>query len=227
MISELTGIPRATVHDWRLGLHSNRRRTDVACEHDPEDLDPEQYAYLLGMHLGDGCISAHPRGVFRLRIACDSKYPEIIAAVGVRDGIGPRPRTRKRCAEGRPLVEVNLYWKHWPCLFPQHKPGLKWQRPIVLAGWQEAIVEREREAFVRGLIDSDGCRITARYREKSGKERRYGRYVFSNRNEDIHRLFTDSLDALDVHWTRANFKDVAVARQRDVWKMDNFIGPKA
>jgi hypothetical protein len=46
-------------------------------------------------------------------------------------------------------------------------------------------------------------------------------------NEQIHTLFTDSLDALGIHWTRANFKDTAVARQRDVRRLDEFIGPKA
>ena len=27
-------------------------------------------------------------------------------------------------------------WKHWPCLFPQHGPGRKHERPIVLEDWQ-------------------------------------------------------------------------------------------
>ena len=36
--------------------------------------------HLLGLYLGDGCISAHARGVYRLRIVLDVKYPGIIAA---------------------------------------------------------------------------------------------------------------------------------------------------
>ena len=55
---------------------------------------------------------------------------------------------------------------------------------------------------------------------------RYGRYIFSNRSEQIHELFTDTLDTLGLHWTRANFKDTAVARQRDVHRLDHYIGPK-
>jgi hypothetical protein len=27
------------------------------------------------MYLGDGCLSAHPRGVFKLRISLDARYP--------------------------------------------------------------------------------------------------------------------------------------------------------
>jgi hypothetical protein len=34
--------------------------------------------YLLGLYLGDGCISAHPRGVYRLRITLDLRYPGIV-----------------------------------------------------------------------------------------------------------------------------------------------------
>src|SRR4051812_45522829 len=54
-------------------------------------------------------------------------------------------------------VEVAMYWKHWPVLFPQHAPGRKCDRTIELAKWQRAIIERERHAFLGGLIDSDGC----------------------------------------------------------------------
>jgi len=38
----------------------------------------------------------------------------------------------------------------WPCLFPQHGPGRKHERKIELAPWQEAIVDREPEQFIRG-----------------------------------------------------------------------------
>jgi len=41
---------------------------------------PRAYVYLLGLHLGDGCISAHPRRVYRLRLFFDARYPEILDA---------------------------------------------------------------------------------------------------------------------------------------------------
>jgi hypothetical protein len=223
IISDLTGVPRTTVRDWRRGKLAAvyGRPAD-----DPSRIPPEPYAYLLGIYLGDGSLSALPRAVWKLRVSCDAKYPAIIDAIAYamsavrgrgQAGIYPRPG---RC------VEVAMYWKAWPRLFPQHGPGPKWKRRIELADWQQAIVEQQREAFLCGLIDSDGCRITAHYREKNGVRRQYGRYVFSNRSEDIHRLFTDSLDALEIHWTRANRKDTAVARQRDVRELDRFIGFK-
>jgi hypothetical protein len=60
-----------------------RRKRDDGCvecggaAHHFEHL-PRAYAYVLGLYLGDGCISSHPRGVYRLRITLDAVYPRII-----------------------------------------------------------------------------------------------------------------------------------------------------
>jgi hypothetical protein len=62
---------RSTIRDW-----SHGRVPAAAGEGDCEDhvalLEAGAYAYLLGMYLGDGCISEHPRGVQRLRITLDA-----------------------------------------------------------------------------------------------------------------------------------------------------------
>jgi hypothetical protein len=47
-------------------------------EHDPAALPAATYSYLLGLYLGDGCISRFPR-TYRLRVALGSKYPNIIS----------------------------------------------------------------------------------------------------------------------------------------------------
>jgi hypothetical protein len=68
----------------------------------------------------DGCIAAHPRGVFRLRIVCADAYPELIGDE-VRDGaVLPNKVTQVRRVG---CTEVTAYSKHWPCLFPA------WARP--------------------------------------------------------------------------------------------------
>ncbi|MET0698084.1 MAG: hypothetical protein ABWY93_00340 [Mycobacterium sp.] len=96
-----------------------------------------------------------------MRITLDKKYPGIIAAartaidaVLARKAAGVYPR-RYGC------VDVASYSKHWPCLFPQHGPGKKHDRLIRLEPWQQALVDQATEDFVRGLIDSDGCRVVA------------------------------------------------------------------
>ena len=43
--------------------------------------------------------------------------------------------------------------------FPQHGPGRKHLRSIVLADWQLELTHAHPGSLVRGLIDSDGCRV--------------------------------------------------------------------
>ncbi|WP_236950032.1 LAGLIDADG family homing endonuclease [Mycobacterium sp. MS1601] len=110
---------------------------------------------------------------------------------------------------------------HWPCLFPQHGPGRKHLRPITLAPWQVAIVEHEPEQFVRGLIESDGCRVVANDRGVASV-----RYHFTNHSADIRGLFCWALDLLGIHWTQNSRYMIAVYRKADTARLDGFIGPK-
>jgi len=118
-------------------------------------------------------------------------------------------------------VEVSMYSNHWICFFPQHAPGRKHERSIRLVAWQDEVVQRETQAFIRGLIHSDGCRIVARDRGV-----RSVRYHFSNRSEDIKGLFCAALDRLQIHWTRPSDRQIAIYRKADVRRLDEFIGPK-
>src|SRR5215212_5924574 len=79
-VSRRLGVPRATIRMWRIGRIPKRRhsRCDVCVGH-PTKLPPPSYCYLLGLYLGDGCISQHPR-TYRIRIVLDAKYPDIIRA---------------------------------------------------------------------------------------------------------------------------------------------------
>ncbi len=115
-----------------------------------------EYAALLGFYLGDGCISTHGAHT-HLRVSCDAKRPDIIATVTRLIGdLHPAGRVFHVRAPGVIVVQGN--WKHWPCLFPQHGPGRKHDRPIVLESWQQEIVRQFPADFLRGLFHSDGCR---------------------------------------------------------------------
>jgi hypothetical protein len=106
-------------------------------------------------------------------------------------------------------------------LFPQHGRGKKHERAIHLLGWQDELVGQHRCAFVRGLIESDGCRVVANDRGVASI-----RYHFSNRSEDIKRLYCESLDALGIQWTRPCSKQIAVYRKSSTARLDEFVGPK-
>lgn len=234
-IARRTGIPRATVRDWlagrvplRAASHTHSCRTCGAPAHAFTDLPPA-YVYLLGLYLGDGCISAHRRAVYRLRVNLDLRYPGIVdaceAAIRV---INPGRRVhrlnRRSNYTQRPEyshVEVSSYSKAWPCLFPQHGPGRKHHRPIELAGWQQQLVAQHPEHLLRGLVHSDGCRFI-----NTGRKWRHPRYSFSNRSEDILNIFRAACDLMGLHWTTAGHT-VYVSRKADVAVLDGFIGPKA
>ena len=156
-IARRTGIPRTTVRDWlRLPIFVEPTRlADVPTP------PAAEYAYLLGMYLGDGYIS-HDRRCHRLRIATDAVYPAIIAECArAMQAVVPQNRVAvRRRKDGSRTVDVSAYSKAWPSLFPQHGAGRKHERRIALADWQQRIVEDEPEMFLRGLIHSDGCRVS-------------------------------------------------------------------
>lgn len=93
--------------------------------------------------------------------------------------------------------------------------------PILLTDWQRSIVEHHPEAFLRGLIHSDGCRDVNRV-----KQYEYPSYGFTNTSQDIMRCFTDACDQIGVRWRRSNFKNVAITQRPSVALLDTFIGPK-
>jgi hypothetical protein len=184
-------------------------------------LEESAYAYLLGLYLGDGHIVSTKRGVFKLSIFQDQRYPGIIrecanAMSRVRPG-GRAPNGRSR--DG--AVEIYSYWKHWSCLFPQHGPGRKHQRLIRLSTWQEVIALHHPEALIRGLIHSDGCRAL-----NTVKGHVYPRYQFSNRSADIRAIFCEACDRLDVAWRRSNTFVISVSRRESVARLESIVGPK-
>jgi hypothetical protein len=237
-IATRTGVARATVREWladparaleraRRGSGPNRESVDCYARCEPwNQLNGAAYAYLFGAYLGDGCISRHPRA-YRLRISCCDAYPLIMDEVeGAINQLMDVRVGRVKCVG---CTEVGAYSRHWPCLFPQHGLGLKHERPIVLEPWQQPIIHGFPRCFLRALIHSDGWRghnVAIRTTELAIEYRTYTRYQFSNRSDDIRRLFCDACDLLGIHWTQSNRWTISVARRKDVHCMDSFIGPK-
>jgi hypothetical protein len=217
-IGSWVGVAPRTVRDW-LGGKVPRQGNELVLR--PDEL-PDRYVYLLGLYLGDGCLTAYPRGVFKLRIVLDERYPGIVEECA-ESIAGQRP-TGRVCVHakwGSRAMEISSYWKAWPALFPQHGPGRKHHRRIVLEPWQEALVDLHPGLLLRGLIHSDGCRSI-----NTGRGGwRHARYSFSNRSADIRDIFCAACDRLGLHWTSAP-DTVYVSRKADVAALDEFIGPK-
>lgn len=123
-----------------------------------------------------------------------------------------------------------LGWRHWPCLFPQHGPGRKHERPIAIQDWQREILTNHPEQFVRGLFLSDGCRVINRVTKLIGTKTRsyeYIRYFFNNESDDIMQLAEWALDLIGVPHRRARPNSLSVARRDGVALMEQIVGPKS
>lgn len=186
-----------------------------------------EYAYLLGQYLGDGWIGSNwARGVHRLEIACCAEYPGILdEVVGAIGAVLPLNAVSSRARPGVALVST--YSKHWPCLFPQHGPGKKHDRRIILEPWQrEVALDRFPGQFVRGLIHSDGWRGMNSGRSRNGTVHTYSRYIFCNHSDDIQHLFVEACDRLGVETKQMNRWNVSVNKRASVARLDEFVGPK-
>ena len=218
-VARATGINRRTVLDWRRQGPIRLRRSSGCPRCEGSRLGDLAYAYLLGLYLGDGCLSWHRRDVYHLRITLDQKYPNIIAECARAIAIVSGRRVAETPAKG--CTVVNASWKHWPCLFPQHGPGKKHQRTIELVAWQREITRKHPGTLLRGLIHSDGCRILNRV---NGKD--YPRYHFTNKSSGIRDIFCEACGDYGIHWTACRAELLSVARRRDVARLDLAVGPK-
>ncbi|HET8979099.1 MAG TPA: hypothetical protein VFN87_13140 [Solirubrobacteraceae bacterium] len=222
MIAKALGLPLGTVKDWVRGNvpHSADAGICSRCHgrHDFGTLT-EEYVYLLGLYLGDGCLSEHAREVYKLRITLDAAYPGIIAsAVGAVRVVAGKASVYHRSDH---CVEVASYWRQWPCYFPQHAPGPKHARPITLTAWQDELARKWPGELLRGLIQTDGCRTL----NTGSGGWSAPRYAFKNHSDDIHRIFRGACNRLGVNYTVAPHTTY-VSRKGDVTRLDEFIGPK-
>jgi hypothetical protein len=229
--AEIHGVAISTIRRWRRlyqrrGLPRGTAFQGTPCPRcDGAGLDEAAYVLLLGWYLGDGCIARARRGVFTLQIANDQKYPELNQEIAetirlVKPGASPCLRG------GSTAVRIEARWKHWPCLFPQHGPGMKHLRKIELTAWQQKIVAVYPDRLLRGLFHSDGCRFVNWASKPDGKRYYYVRYMFSNETADIRKILTDALDLLGIAWRRPRGNVVAVSRREGVAALDAFVGPK-
>lgn len=222
-IARELGVSRAAVRDWLRGPEAagSRRSTCFVCG-DRSCPEPETYAYVLGAYLGDGYLVTSTR-VPRLRVACADAYPQIAAEVD--DAMTRLSGNVTGSVQSIGCSDHYNYWMHWPCLLPQHGPGRKHERPIVLAGWQRMLVAEHPWPLIRGLIHSDGCRTTNRVVVR-GARYEYPRYFFSNQSSDILQIMGDALDRVGVAWRYNRGNSISIARRAAVAMMDVHVGPK-
>lgn len=223
-VARRLGVPRSTVRDWRRPRYvAAERGVCWRCWRATRRVvfSPSDYAELLGLYLGDGYIGELPR-TQRLRIFLDARYPTIVSETdALLRRCFPDNRIGRLARHGGAMVVLWVYHGHLSCLFPQHGPGKKHERSVALEPWQEALVEAEPWAFLRGCIRSDGCVFVNR----TGKYE-YLSYCFDNESPDIRDLFAATCRRVGVDCRPAG-TSVRVYRRPSVALMLDHVGVKS
>lgn len=227
-VARTLSLPYATVWHWCVDRPEPAVIGSAVrcfrCRPQPESPpDPAAYAYLLGLYLGDGHLVTTDR-VPVLRVYCTDTWPDLIDRC--EEAMRAVLANKVQRIQKRGCVGVQSTARHWPCLFPQHGPGRKHERPIELARWQREIVTAHPGDFVRGLFHSDGSRFTNRVTVR-GKRYVYPRYMFTNESTDIMGLCQWALDLLGIAWKMNRRNSLSVARRDAVAALDRHVGPKS
>jgi hypothetical protein len=224
-IARRTGVSRGTIQRYKAG-HIPAPPPEPVTRWRP--VDQAAYSYLLGMYLGDGHLCGQRRDT--LRITLNIREPGIRreCAFAIARTLDVRVHHRTYPEKGVTCLDATS--RIWHLAFPQHGPGMKHQRPIVLERWQREILDARPREFLRGLIHSDGCRTVNRFTvdlPKGGpREYAYVRYFFSNESVDIRGLFCQYCERLGIRWTQSNRRNISIAHRPSVELLDTFVGPK-
>ncbi|MGH2743204.1 MAG: hypothetical protein ACRDLY_14295 [Thermoleophilaceae bacterium] len=167
-----------------------------------------------------------------LVITLDTRYPAIVSEIDkATRAVLPGVAVHRFLRMGGSVTVVQANHPALPYAFPQHGPGRKHTRDIVLADWQRELTYGHPKELLRGLIHSDGCRTINRFKTKlpSGRlaEYAYPRYFFSNLSPGIRAIFCEHCELLGIRWTQSNPRNISVSHRKSVALLDEFIGPKA
>lgn len=113
-------------------------------------------AYLIGVGIGDGNLSLLNNRSIRLRISCDTKYPNLIQKIVTSiNTILPENKinlvkNRGKCVD---IVSFSNFWEPW--LGWRAEGGSKSKQNVRIPSW---IFENSNflRACLRGLIETDG-----------------------------------------------------------------------
>jgi hypothetical protein len=226
-VAAAIGVSRSTVLHWR--------RRGFADRYEPPScwtVAVPEYPYLLGLYLGDGCLSRAGRSrSHTLDLACDAGYPVVIseAECAMRAVFGALIRRWR--PDDAACVHLRVTHRALASAFPQHGPGRKHKRKIELVEWQRVLTHRYPEAFIRGLIHSDGARCINQVNTTlpSGREAHYEyvRYFFTNYSADIRGIFCEHCDLLGIRWTQPNHRNISISHRDSTAILDEIVGPKA
>ena len=225
-VAKKTGIARQTIMRWRHRGFPEREEPSSSWT-----VAPPEYSYVLGLYLGDGCLYRAGRSkIYTLDLACDLRYPMIAreAAQALRRVFNAP--VRSSFPNDAACVHLKISHAGLVGAFPQHGPGRKHTRKIELVEWQRVLTHRNPEAFIRGLVHSDGARCINQVNTTLPSGRRahyeYVRYFVTNYSKDIRRIFCEHCDLLGIRWTQSNHRNISISHRDSTAILDRIVGPK-
>lgn len=192
----------------------------------------ESYSYILGFYLGDGCLG-HVKNSFTLMIVNQSdrhetnqRIAENIKIIFPTKNVMVRKRKEANCAV------ISMTSLRLDEMFP-HGKGSKHTRKIVLRDWQKEIVKLFPENFIKGMMESDGCRYVPRKKECPT----YVIYQFANCSLDLHGFLQEAAAQIGLEFTfrarksngekdRTQMFLTSFNKKTSVELLDSFVGIK-
>lgn len=208
-ISKMLNLDRGTVRKW-LNDKPNHLKTPSLFER--VKLNSKTYSYILGLYLGDGYINKTDRA-YRLRISLDKKYN--ILNQYANDKLKELFITNSVfIVDNDTWIDLSVYNKNLPMIFPQIGIGKKHNRPIILSDWQIELIDWCE--LMKGLFHSDGT-----YYISNGLDY----YQFKNSSKHILEIFKMCCDKNEIKYTFGN-DVIRIYTRRSVNKMKKLIGTK-
>lgn len=199
------------------------------------------YSYLLGFYLGDGHLAYDRKRKSRSYTFVITNHIEFdVMNQRIKDNIkclfpNKEIATYQKCSQDRKSngIDIKVTGICLNLLFP-HGDGRKHTRKIELTDWQNKLTEKYPQEFIKGLIESDGCRFAPRKKQCPT----YIIYQFSNCSIDIHKILQNIATRIGLKFTfRTVIREKSAKNRapsywtcfndRESFKiLESFIGPK-
>jgi len=223
-ISKLLNIPRTTISGWCRKSPNFKKINELDPKAYISDNNLEKtYSYILGLYLGDGYINKMPR-TYKLRIFNDAQYTDLNRHI-INQLRLLFPKNQVSFIDRNTMFVIYVHSNMIPKLFPQDGIGKKHCRKIKLLDWQKEVLIPQY--MVMGLIHSDGC-----YYFRTVNNKKYYSYDFTNKSYDIHQIFQDCCDEINVKYTfpdnpKSDHANIThIYKNEDVTKLLTLIGDK-
>lgn len=157
-----------------------------------------EFAYIVGMAIGDGNIS-NPNGrTYRLRISCDAKYPKIIESTKLSlQKVFPKNKI-SIISKKKTSFDVSVYNKNINSMFGwKLENGKKYKQKIIIPKWIDTDLSFIKY-LIKGLFESDGSIYL---------DRKYLMANFVSYNKEIIDYLVKQIMNLSFSPTVSKFKE--------------------